>query len=51
MNYNKPEVSLFASAIDAIESSQSNKMIPMFQDNLQGHPVTFGTTSAYEADE
>jgi hypothetical protein len=47
MKYAKPEVTTLASAIQAVESSTSNKSNPRIPDTL----VTAGTTSAYEADE
>lgn len=47
MKYAKPEVTLLASAILAVESSSSNKSNPRFPDSL----VTYGSTAAYEADE
>jgi len=48
MNYTKPEVVLFA-AISDVRSSSANKLIQVVQDHT--NPVTFGTSSAYEADE
>jgi hypothetical protein len=51
MKYNKPEISVIASAIAAVQSPQSDKSDPQHQDNLLGNPTTFGSTSAYQADE
>lgn len=46
MNYQKPEVVAFGSAVDAIQSSQ-NKPEPHVQDQSDG----YATSAAYEADE
>jgi hypothetical protein len=47
MKYAKPEVAPLASAIQAVESSTSNKSNPKIADSH----FTAGTSSAYEADE
>ncbi|MGA7632970.1 MAG: hypothetical protein WCB11_19580 [Terriglobales bacterium] len=47
MKYAKPEAILLESAIQTVQSSNSNKNIPKFPDSA----TTAGSTSAYEADE
>jgi len=49
MRYAKPEVVLLGTAMGGVQSASSNKQIQLVQDHT--NPVTFGTTSAYEADE
>jgi hypothetical protein len=51
MKYDKPEISLLASAIHAIQYPEANKDFPTYQDNIDGQPVTHGTMPAYAADE
>jgi hypothetical protein len=47
MKYAKPEATLLASAICAVQSGNSNKNKPRVPDSA----ITAGSTSAYEADE
>ena len=47
MKYTKPELSLLGSAIQAVQSIDSNKMDLVVQDSQ----FTKGSTAAYEADE
>jgi len=49
VKYVKPQVTLLASASDAIQSDEI-KPVQSVQDN-HIHPVTFGMSPAYEADE
>jgi hypothetical protein len=51
MKYHKPEIRVVASAIAAVHSPESDKADPQHQDNLIGHPISFGSTPAYQADE
>lgn len=47
MKYAKPEITLFKSAVQAVQSAESNKSEP----NVQDSQLTRGTSAAYEADE
>jgi hypothetical protein len=47
MTYTKPQITLFSSAIAAVQSSTSDKSRPQTPDSS----ITSGTSSAYEADE
>lgn len=51
MKYNKPQIDLVGSAIQAVQNPEASKHYPMLQDNLAGQPVSYGSEPAYAADE
>ena len=49
MKYVKPQITLLASASEAIQSDEIKPVQSLVDNHL--HPVTLGTSPAYEADE